>query len=206
MGDAQVVQCIILDLSEVLIAGLLGTEKALARELSMPAQQILPCFEGRAFEKLLVGSISEDAYLSHVIAKGRWPIEVAALKGVIRRNFHDTVAGTIDILMELACDYELALLSDHAREWISYIRTVHPFLSVFRHTFFSFNLKGTKRDPSTFARVLDAISIPAGRCLFIDDSPMNICVAESVGIPSIHFVDATQLAVELDTVLTGDWA
>jgi FMN phosphatase YigB (HAD superfamily) len=201
-----VVQCIIFDLSEVLIAGLLGTEKALARKLSLPAQEILSCFEGGAFEQLLVGSISEDVYLSHVIAKGRWPIEVAALKGVIRRNFHNPVAGAIDILMELASDYELVLLSDHAREWIAYIRTVHPFLGVFRHTLFSFNLRGTKRDPNTFARALDVISIPAGRCLFIDDNSTNICVAESVGIPSIRFLDAMQLAVELDTVLTGDRA
>jgi hypothetical protein len=36
------------------------------------------------------------------------------------------------------------------------------------------------------------------------DNPTNICVAESAGIPSIRFVNATQLAVELDTVLTGD--
>lgn len=198
------VQCIIFDLSEVLIAGLLGTEKTLSRELPLPAEEILSCFKGRAFEQLLVGSISEDAYLSHVIAKGRWPIDIARLKVAIRQNFHNTITGTIDILMELARDYELALLSDHAREWISYIRTVHPFLGVFHHTFYSFDLEGTKGDPSTFAKMLDAISLPPRKCLFIDDNPTNIGVAESVGIPGIHFVNAAQLAVELDIALTGN--
>lgn len=197
-------QCIIFDLSEVLIAGLVGTEKALSRELSLPEQEILSGFKGRALEQLFVGSISEDAYLSYVIAKGRWPIDLARLKAVIRRNFHNTVTGTIDILMDLACSYELALLSDHAREWITYIRAVHPFLNLFQHTFFSFDLNGTKGDPRTFARMLDRIAIPPARCLLIDDNPVNISVAESVGIPGIRFVDATQLAVELDAVLSGD--
>jgi FMN phosphatase YigB (HAD superfamily) len=201
--EGKVIQCVIFDLSEVLIAGLLGVEKALSRELSLPPQEILTCFMDSAFEQLLVGSISEDAYLSHVIAKGRWPIDAATLKAVIRGNFHNTVTGAIDIVMYLANSYELVLMSDHAKEWISYIREVHPFLNLFQHTFFSFDLKGLKADPSTFVKVLDALSMPPGRCLFIDDNPTNVCVAESVGIPSIRFVDAPQLAVELDTVLTG---
>jgi beta-phosphoglucomutase-like phosphatase (HAD superfamily) len=199
-----VVQCIIFDLSEVLISGLLGIEQALSRELHAPAQEILCRFEGRAFEQLLLGSLSEDAYLGHVIARGKWPIDVTTLKGVIRCNFHNTIAGTIEILMELARNHELALLSDHAREWVSYIRAIHPFLGVFHHTFFSFDLKGLKRDPSTFAKVLAAISIPTGRCLFIDDNPLNIAAAESVGISSIRFENAAQLAVELGALLSRD--
>jgi FMN phosphatase YigB (HAD superfamily) len=201
-----VVQCIIFDLSEVLIAGLKGTEKALSRKLSMPAEEILSCFEGRGFGQLLAGSISEDRYLSHVIAKGGWPIGVATLKAAIRHNFHTTVPGTIGIVKDLARGYELALLSDHAREWIAYIRTVHPFLDLFQHTFFSFDLRATKEQASTFERVVDTMGIPPGRCLFIDDNATNVRVAESVGIPSLRFLDATQLAAELGRVLTGDEA
>jgi FMN phosphatase YigB (HAD superfamily) len=201
--DTQVVECIIFDLSEVLIAGLKGTEKALSRQLSMPPEEILSCFEGRAFGQLLVGSISEERYLRNVIAKGKWRIEVATLKAVIRRNFHSTVPGTIGIVENLGRGYELALLSDHAREWIAYIETVHPFLDLFEHTFYSFALGATKQQASTFERVLDMIGVPPGRCLFIDDNATNIRVAEAVGIPSIRFLDVTQLAVELDRALNG---
>lgn len=190
-------QCIIFDLSEVLIAGLVGIERQLSRELSVRQEEILPCFVDNVFEQLLLGSISEDAYLAHVLVKEGWSMDVARLKAVIRHNFHRTIGGTIDILMDLARDYELALLSDHAREWISYIKAIHPFLGLFQHTFFSFELKGTKDDPVTFAKTLDAMSIPPERCLFIDDNPRNVKVAESVGIPGIHFVGAEQLAAEL---------
>jgi FMN phosphatase YigB (HAD superfamily) len=190
-------QCIIFDLSEVLIAGLVGIEKELSRELAIPEQEILPCFVDGVFEQLLVGSIPEEVYLAHVLAKGRWPTDVARLKAAIRRNFHNTVEGTLDILTELACGYELALLSDHAREWISYIKAVHPFMGIFRHAFFSFDLKGTKDDPATFVKALDSISISPEECLFVDDNPANVRVAESIGIPCIRFLDAEQLAADL---------
>jgi HAD superfamily hydrolase (TIGR01509 family) len=98
----------------------------------------------------------------------------------------------------LASRYELALLSDHAREWVAYVQSIHPFLKRFRHTFFSYDLGRTKRDPQAFLTVLDVTSVPAHRCLFIDDNPKNVNVAESVGIPGIRFVNAEQLAAELE--------
>jgi len=102
------------------------------------------------------------------------------------------------ILTELASRYELVLLSDHAREWIAYIEPVHPFLKIFKHTFYSYNLGRLKKDPETFSEVLDAMSFPSRSCLFIDDNPVNVAVARSVGILSIRFVNAEQLTTELE--------
>jgi putative hydrolase of the HAD superfamily len=89
------------------------------------------------------------------------------------------------------------LLSDHAEEWIAYIRSVHPFLRLFRRTFFSYELGRLKSDAAVFSQVLQALSIPARRCLFIDDNPANVAVAQSVGLRAIRFVNAEQLASEL---------
>jgi FMN phosphatase YigB (HAD superfamily) len=192
------IQCLLFDLSEVLIAGLVGVEKELSLALSLPKEEILPCFGGAVFEELLLGNISEDTYLRAVIAIEGWRIDAGRLKAAIRRNFHNQVEGMVPMLMHLALDYELALLSDHALEWISYIRSIHPFLGVFKRTFFSYDLKRLKHDPGAFQAVLEAMSIPPARCLFIDDNPKNVEVAASVGIPGICFLNAEQLAAELD--------
>ena len=193
----QMIQCIIFDLSEVLIAGLIGIQKKLSHTLPVPEDEILPRFGGAWLEELFVGNISEDTYLSQLLARERWDVDAAQLKAVIRENFHHQVEGSLSILMDLAPRYDLALMSDHAREWIAYIESAHPFLALFDHTFFSYDLKHTKQEQAAFLQVLDVLSIPAGDCLFIDDNPNNVGVAESVGIPGIHFVNATQLAVEL---------
>jgi HAD superfamily hydrolase (TIGR01509 family) len=191
------IECIMFDLSEVLIAGLVGVEKELSQVLPVPEEQILRCFGGDWLEELLVGDITEDAYLEHIIAREKWEIGTASLKKAIRLNFHREVAGSLPILTALASKYRLVLLSDHAREWIAHIKSIHPFLKRFDHTFFSYDLKRTKKDPRAFLTVLDATSIPSHRCLFVDDNPNNVNVAESVGIPGIRFVNAEQLAAEL---------
>jgi FMN phosphatase YigB (HAD superfamily) len=189
-------QCIIFDLSEVLIAGLVGVEKELSPALSIPEHEILPCFLDSLFEDLLLGNISEETYLKHLIAKEGWPLDISSLQGAIRRNFHHEVEGSISILMDLAADYELVLLSDHVMEWVAYIRSIHPFIQVFEQAFFSYDLRGTKRDPETFSRVLDLLSVSPTDCLFVDDNPANVRVAESVGLGGIRFVNAEQLATE----------
>ena len=196
--SSRMIRCIIFDLSEVLIAGLVGIETELAQELPIPEQEILPRFGGDVFHELLVGNISEDTYLQQIVAREGWTIGPARLKAVIRDNFHHEVEGSLSLVAELATGYELALLSDHAREWVAYIRSNHPFLGLFQHTFFSFDLKRTKKDPQAFVQVLDAISIPPPDCLFVDDNPHNVEVAESVGIAGIHFLNARQLAAELE--------
>ncbi|MFQ6101841.1 MAG: HAD family hydrolase [Anaerolineae bacterium] len=192
------IRCIIFDLSEVLIAGLVGIEKALSQELPVPEDEILPCFGGYLRDELFVGDISEDTYLRQIIAREEWAISTARLRTVIRDNFHREVEGTLPILTELGSRCELALLSDHAREWIAYIESIHPFLEVFEHTFYSYDLGKLKREPGTFLDVLDAISLPPRSCLFVDDNPVNVAVARSVDIPSVRFVNAEQLTAELE--------
>ena len=196
--SSKMIQCIIFDLSEVLIAGLVGIEKELSRVLPIPEHEILPRFGGEVFHELLIGNISEDTYLRQIIAREGCTIGPTRLKAVIRDNFHHEVEGSLSLVAELATGYELVLLSDHAREWVAYIRSNHPFMRLFEHAFFSFDLKRTKKDPQAFLQVLDAISIPPSNCLFVDDNPHNVDVAESVGIAGIHFLDARQLAAELE--------
>jgi FMN phosphatase YigB (HAD superfamily) len=190
-------QCIIFDLSEVLIAGLVGVETELAGLLLLPEDVILSSFGGARFVELLVGRISEDTYLEHLIAREGWQIRLAPLKAAIRRNFHREVWGAVSLLRDVASRHRVALLSDHAAEWIAYIRGVHPFLRVFDHAFFSYELGRTKDDPQTFVQVLDALSLPPASCLFVDDNPKNVRVAASVGMPGIRFRGAGQLASEL---------
>lgn len=192
------VRSIIFDLSEVLIAGLVGIERELSQELSVPEDEVLRCFAGNLRDELFMGNISEDTYLRQIVAREQWRIGTARLKTVIRDNFHNKVEGTLPILTKLASRYELVLLSDHTKEWIAYIEPVHPFLEMFEHTFYSYELGKLKKDPETFSEVLDALSVSPHNCLFIDDNSNNVSVAGSVCIPGIQFVNAEQLTSELE--------
>jgi FMN phosphatase YigB (HAD superfamily) len=63
-------------------------------------------------------------------------------------------------------------------------------------------LKQTKREPSTFHTVLEAIHREPQDCLFIDDNLTNVKVAEESGIRGIRFINAEQLSME-NSVIRG---
>ena len=148
--------------------------------------------------QVLEGRISEDAYLCGILERSRWDLQLASLKRMLRDNFHVRIEGSLHVLREVAKSYRVAMLSDHVREWVLYIRSIHPFLNVFDDRFYSCELGKTKSDPTVFPDVLDVLGLAPEACLFIDDRIQNVRNAESVGLPSIHFRDAGQLRIDLE--------
>ncbi len=191
------IRVMLFDLSEVVIAGLVGIEKPLAPLLGVPEERILPAFGGGLLAGLCRGKLSEYRYLELVICRQDWKIAPEVVKQIIRRNFHTVVPGMWELLGSLSARYELALLSDHAREWVAYIQGVHPELAVFRRQFYSFESGLLKSEPAAFQRALDALGSRAEECLFVDDNPANVATAQRAGLPAIRFTDASALASAL---------
>lgn len=187
---------LIFDLSEVLIAGLFGIEIPLAVRLHIEDKAILPVFAGQPLHDLCCGRLSENEYLAQIIQHQQWDIPTQALKRIIRDNFHRRVPGMVEMVTRLTRQYELILLSDHAVEWVDYIHAIHPFLSLFKAQFFSFELKQTKQEPSTFQKVLNTLERRPEQCLIVDDSAQNVSSAASIGLPGIHFTTSEALARE----------
>ena len=139
------IKTIIFDLSEVLIAGLVGIEKELAPLVNLSEEDFLEGLWTDSFWELMKGRISEDEYLSDVFQRNNWNADKNIFKNVIRKNFHHEVEGMIEILENLSNDYKLILLSDHAEEWMEYIEKVYPFLDLFHRKYFSFQSGEIKR-------------------------------------------------------------
>ena len=190
-------RCIIFDLSEVFIAGLPGVEKRISTALSIPEDGLLECFGGEPVMQVLRGEISEDSYLGGILERTGWDLGLARLKRMIRDNFHVRIEGSLDILFEVVKTHHVVLLSDHVREWVPYIRSIHPFLDVFDERFYSFELGKTKSDPTVFPVVVRSLGYQPQECLFIDDRIRNVRSAESIGLPSIHFRNAAQLRADM---------
>ncbi|MCU7493360.1 MAG: HAD-IA family hydrolase [Ignavibacteria bacterium] len=188
---------LIFDLSEVIINGILGVEKALPESLGITQPQVADTFWGKEFERLLLGEIDEDSYVSYVINSTKWNIRPEELKKAIRLNFHTEIDGVIPLLQDLAKSYKLYLLSDHSKEWVEYIKTVHPFLEIFEKTAYSYELKMVKKNPAVFPELLRQLGLKAEECLFIDDHQRNVDNARLAGIDGIRFLNANQLREEL---------
>lgn len=191
---------VIFDLSEVIILGLSGFSGELSTNLGIHPKNEFELFGGRELHDLLRGDCTEDSYIAALIQRNGWErVEVGAIRQLIRSNFHKMVPGTLEIVVELSKKHELTLLSDHAKEWVAYIREIHPFIDqVFSHIYFSCFYGMTKRDGAFFERVVHDLNAEPGQCLFIDDSERNIQVAASMGLDTIHFQNPTQLRSALE--------
>jgi putative hydrolase of the HAD superfamily len=184
---------IIFDLSEVLIAGLVGIEKKLAVNFSLDDEELLKVFAGENLERLLKGEINEDEYLETIILKENWNIDKDYLKKLVRENFLTKVESMDEILASLSENFKLYLLSDHASEWVEFIHASHPFLDLFHKKYFSYEIGSTKKEERTFRHLLEENNLNPTECIFIDDSAANVKVAEKVGLKAFQFVDAEKL-------------
>jgi len=191
------IHTLIFDLSEVLISGLVGIEKPLSTTLHQSKKTILAAFGGERLKQICRGELSEEAYLEQIIAEQQWELSIDTLKKTIRQNLQQRVEGMEPLVTYLIPRYQLVLHSDHAVEWVTYLRQAHPFLDLFDPQFFSFDLKHTKDEPAAFQTMLEKLGQAPDTCLFIDDNPRNVRTAEAVGLAGIHFINAAHLRGEL---------
>lgn len=188
---------IIFDLSEVLIHGLFGIEDDICALTGCGKGSVMPRFWGENLHGLLLGSRSENAYLEAIIEQEGFACRPGELRAVLQKNFCRQVPGTVPLLAELATLHTLFLFSDHAREWIDYIRAQYPWFERFKAASYSFELGGIKRDPAIFRKFLELHELSVSEAIFIDDNPANIQSARACGIRSIHFTGAPQLRDDL---------
>ncbi len=109
------------------------------------------------------------------------------------------VPGTLQLVRALRNTgrYLLATLNNEPREFNEY-RIEHFGLRALFTAFFSSCYLGLRKpQPEIYRRVLQITQRSGGECLFIDDNPMNVEVAQTLGMPAIQFVNATQLRADL---------
>jgi 2-haloacid dehalogenase len=134
----------------------------------------------------------------------RHPGERARIEAYHRR-WIEMVAGpilpTVGILEELdASGTPLWALTNWSTETFALVRPDprYAFLDRFRAIFVSGELRLVKPDPAIFRHTIEAIGVPTGRCLFIDDSATNVAAAAELGLHTHHFTAPDRLRRELE--------
>jgi FMN phosphatase YigB (HAD superfamily) len=81
-------------------------------------------------------------------------------------------------------------------KWVSVLPDF-PFLEKFDGVVVS-GLEGlVKPDPRIFSLFCDRYSLAPETCVFIDDNPVNVVSARSIGMKAVHFTSPDQLRKEL---------
>jgi putative hydrolase of the HAD superfamily len=116
---------------------------------------------------------------------------------VDRRAWTHLNPDTLALLQELADEgAALALLSNAPAELARHIEA-EPWATVFRHRFFSVDLRLVKPDPEIYLRVCGELGASPGDLVFIDDRHENLEAAEALGITPVLYSDTPSLRSEL---------
>ncbi len=113
-------------------------------------------------------------------------------------SIRGVISGTVEVLRRLKTGgHTLYALSNWPAEKFNLVRHDYEFLDWFDGMVISGEVGVAKPDARIFQLLLEQVGRPAHECLFIDDSPVNITVAQGLGFQTIHFQGPDQLAREL---------
>ena len=186
---------IILNLSDTVVAGIPGVESRLSSRFGIAPETVIPAFCHPSVEDACLGNLSDTAYLEKVIENGKWSISTDELRQELFENFRSVVEGMPELLEELSQQgFSLVLESNHLREWINHIETIHPFLAkVFEHRVLSFETGQLNKTPAAFAAIAARIHRLPAECLYIGNSSTSCEAAEAAGMHAILFHSASEL-------------
>ena len=118
------------------------------------------------------------------------------------RRWDETVGGAIDgtvaVLAELrAAGVPRYALTNFSAETFARVRARYEFLGWFDGIVVSGEERLIKPDPRIYQRLLERYRLAADTTVYLDDSPVNVAAARSLGMLGLHFTNPDQLRTEL---------
>ena len=146
--------------------------------------------------KLTLGQISEDEYWEHFLEASKVDVDKKALKEKVRTALRP-IADNVKLIPLLKDRYQLAILSNHAKEWSQFMREEFDFFRYFQQIIFSCDVGLRKPDPRIYRLALEKLGSRPEECLFVDDKTRNTNGAEEIGMKTITLKHEAGLRNEL---------
>lgn len=179
-----------------------------------PFYEEVPAFFGMTLEQLLAvkhpsvwsacerGEMSVEDMEANFFADGR-TYDVAGLRETMERSYRwlpgiESLLGTLrtrGVPMHVVSNYT---------PWYAMIEATLSLSKWMPWSFVSCDVGSRKPDAAYYAAVLQRLSLPAARCVFVDDREANCAGARAAGMHAILFEDAVTTATALSAVGFGD--
>jgi putative hydrolase of the HAD superfamily len=198
-NGASPITCLFVDIGEVLLTdGWDHNARKLAAETFKLDRAEMESRHRLTFDTYEEGKLTLEDYLGHVVFCEDRPFTRAEFWRFMCAQ-SKPYPEMIQLVKQLKARHGLkvAVVSNEARELNAYRiktfeldRVVDSFISsCFVHI--------RKPDPDIFRLAMDITQTPAEQAVFIDDMPMFVQIAESLGIRSIHHTDYRSTCVKL---------
>ncbi|WP_062263708.1 HAD family hydrolase [Endozoicomonas arenosclerae] len=103
------------------------------------------------------------------------------------------IFGTIELINKIKLSgYKVYALTDNTQGIVDYLKTTYNFWDEFDGSVVSADVGLLKPDSGIYQSLLSKYALLASESVFIDDMPLNVKGARTVGMSSIQFEDASQ--------------
>ena len=155
-------------------------------------------FKHETWQLLNLGLITEaEAQTRYQSLYGLTPSQTARLFYYIKAT-QIPIYQSHELLERVArTDLRVFGLTDNVKEIVTHLRQQYDFWQWFEHVVVSAEVGMMKLHPEIFQYILQHHQLQADETVFIDDHLPNIAAASSLGMNTIHFVDAENTARQL---------
>jgi HAD superfamily hydrolase (TIGR01509 family) len=112
-------------------------------------------------------------------------------------SIFSVMPGMRELIEQLSGKYRLGLLSDTDPLHWKFLNENYEILKFFKNPVLSFQAKKTKSSAEIFLLAAKSVQAAPEECVYIDDLPANVSVANKIGMKGIKFISAEQLISEL---------
>lgn len=152
-----------------------------------------------AFDQGLIG---QDETAARISARTGWPLaevaQVVAAAPFELQPLPDSVA----LINELkAAGHRLFYLSNMPASLAEHLERTYPISQWFETGVFSSRVKQIKPNPEIFQTALARFGVAAEDCIFLDDHPANVAVAQSLGWQALLFTTAAAARPQLAALM-----
>ena len=139
------------------------------------------------------GDMSPLEYWSDVLGHNVPDVRLQQLRELDVASWIHPNLETVRMYQEVRNGYDFALLSNAPADLARVVETL-DWLPKIDPMFFSCDLRMTKPDPEIYAAVVSRMAVQPQDLILVDDRIENIEAAQSLGLQTIHFTDARDLA------------
>lgn len=152
-----------------------------------PEQARLFWLQSPSLKLLETGRCDAQAFARGVLAELNLPLAPDEFLEAFISWDRGVLPGAVEILEALKPRYTLACLSNN--NLLHWSRPhLQNLLQHFQHRFVSFEIGLAKPDPAIFRHAIDALGLPPGQILFLDDNIECVHGAQAAGLQAAHAI------------------
>ena len=169
----------------------------LARHCDDPAGALRRLHKITASHDIITGQSTLPRVHQHLAETEGLRLSYPEFEAAWLEPYSQAIPGMAELVETLSRHYRLVLLSNVDRDYWRVVRGLHPELDCFEALLVSCDLGMAKPDPEIYRHVSRLTAVDPSRCLFVDDTALNVDAARELGFHGHTFRTPSEFCEEL---------